>query len=369
MKTTFAVIAGFAAAASAQGVTSTITPASSAPSGCATSYSGSFQISAVNTSSISNRHHKRTADCTSNSLAITLSDGTLKDQSGRTGYIAANRQFQFDAPAQTGAIYTGGWSVCGNGSLALGGSAVFYECLSGDFYNLYDETQGEQCSQILIQTSGCSESAGPGSVGQSFDGQPTGTSFGGPSSTAGISQISDGQPQASTSAAPVSQISDGQVQASTGATVSSAAPISQISDGQVQASTSAPAVSSAAPISQISDGQVQASTSAPAVSSAAPISQISDGQVQASTSAVVSSAVISQISDGQVQATPTPVASSSVSGAVISQISDGQVQATNATVISSPTATGPVPFLGGGNSVKASGSFAAAIVALFAALL
>ncbi|PQE08486.1 covalently-linked cell wall protein [Rutstroemia sp. NJR-2017a BBW] len=335
MKTTFAVIASFAAAASAQGVTS------------------------------------RAADCTSNSLAITLSDGNIKDQSGRTGYIAANRQFQFDAPPQTGAIYTGGWSVCGNGSLALGGSAVFYECLSGNFYNLYDQTQGEQCSQILIQTSGCTAAAGPGSIGQSFDGQPTGVSLGGPSSTAAITQISDGQPQASTSAAPVSQISDGQVQASTGAAVSSAAPISQISDGQVQASTSAAVVSSAAPISQISDGQVQASTSAAAISSAAPISQISDGQVQASTSAVISSAVISQISDGQVQASPTPTASASASasGAIISQISDGQVQATNATSAYSPSSTGPAPFLGAGSSVKASGSFAAAIVALFAALL
>jgi hypothetical protein len=53
-------------------------------------------------------------------------------------YIAANYQFQFDAPPQAGAIYTTGFSLCSNNSLALGGSAIFYQCLSGSFYNLYD---------------------------------------------------------------------------------------------------------------------------------------------------------------------------------------------------------------------------------------
>jgi hypothetical protein len=65
----------------------------------------------------------------------------------------------------------------------------------------------------------------------------------------------------------VSQIGDGQVQASTAA--ATGAPVSQIPDGQVQASTSGAAVS------QIPDGQVQA---APTVS---PVAQIPDGQVQA----------------------------------------------------------------------------------------
>jgi len=83
-------------------------------------------------------------------LALTLKSGTLLDNKGRTGYIAANYQFQFDAPAQTGAIYTSGFSVCGNGSLALGGSAVFYQCLSGDFYNLYDRYWAPQCEPVTI---------------------------------------------------------------------------------------------------------------------------------------------------------------------------------------------------------------------------
>lgn len=83
-------------------------------------------------------------------LAITLEDGILKDQQGRTGYIAANYQFQFDGPPQAGAIITAGFSVCGNGSLALGGSNVFYQCLSGSFYNLYDRYWAAQCSPVTI---------------------------------------------------------------------------------------------------------------------------------------------------------------------------------------------------------------------------
>ena len=89
--------------------------------------------------------------CASNdTLALTLNEGILKDAHGRTGYIASNYQFQFDDPPQAGAIYTAGFSVCGNGSLALGGSSVFYQCLSGDFYNLYNEDWAPQCSPVTI---------------------------------------------------------------------------------------------------------------------------------------------------------------------------------------------------------------------------
>ncbi|OCK86443.1 hypothetical protein K432DRAFT_376758 [Lepidopterella palustris CBS 459.81] len=89
--------------------------------------------------------------CASNdTLELTLSNGVLKDAIGRTGYIASNYQFQFDDPPQAGAIYTSGFSVCSNGSLALGGSAVWYQCLSGDFYNLYDRYWAAQCTAVLI---------------------------------------------------------------------------------------------------------------------------------------------------------------------------------------------------------------------------
>ncbi|KAI4209791.1 MAG: hypothetical protein LQ351_007321 [Letrouitia transgressa] len=83
-------------------------------------------------------------------LQITLQDGVLKDSQGRTGYIASNFQFQFDNPPQAGAIYTSGFSACSNSSLALGGSNIFYQCRSGDFFNLYDRSWAAQCSPVTI---------------------------------------------------------------------------------------------------------------------------------------------------------------------------------------------------------------------------
>ena len=85
-------------------------------------------------------------------LELTLKDGILKDGQGRTGYIASNFQFQFDAPPQAGAIYTSGFSICSNGTLALGGSNIFYQCLSGNFYNLYDRHWAPQCSPVTIES-------------------------------------------------------------------------------------------------------------------------------------------------------------------------------------------------------------------------
>ena len=92
------------------------------------------------------------ACASSSTLELTLANGVLKDAKGRTGYIAANYQFQFDAPPQAGALVTTGFSVCGNGSLALGGTNVFYQCLSGNFYNLYDRHWAAQCSPVTINT-------------------------------------------------------------------------------------------------------------------------------------------------------------------------------------------------------------------------
>jgi len=109
--------------------------------------------SSMSASSTSSSSMYQLVACASNdTLSITLADGILHDAEGRTGYIASNYQFQFDKPAQAGAIYTAGWSVCSNGSLALGGSAVFYQCLSGGFYNLYDRSWAAQCSPVTIST-------------------------------------------------------------------------------------------------------------------------------------------------------------------------------------------------------------------------
>ncbi|KAL9085829.1 MAG: hypothetical protein Q9159_004494 [Coniocarpon cinnabarinum] len=91
-------------------------------------------------------------------LSLTLNKGVLLDNQGRTGYVASNYQFQFDKPAQAGALYTSGFSVCPQNSttqntlLALGGSTTFYQCLSGDFYNIYDRDFGAgQCSPVALQ--------------------------------------------------------------------------------------------------------------------------------------------------------------------------------------------------------------------------
>ena len=88
----------------------------------------------------------------SNNLAMTLQDGLLADSKGRVGAIVANRQFQFDGPPpQAGTIYAAGWSISSDGYLTLGDADVFYQCLSGDFYNLYDENVASQCNAVKLK--------------------------------------------------------------------------------------------------------------------------------------------------------------------------------------------------------------------------
>ncbi|KAF8247796.1 hypothetical protein K440DRAFT_681476 [Wilcoxina mikolae CBS 423.85] len=88
-----------------------------------------------------------------NKLSMNLRNSKLTDKMGRIGSIVANRQFQFDGPpAQAGAIYTAGWSICpDDATLALGLSKEFWRCLSGDFYNIYDQSIGGQCQRIFLQ--------------------------------------------------------------------------------------------------------------------------------------------------------------------------------------------------------------------------
>lgn len=277
MQTTFALAALAAvafAAPSPQGVTGDITPPGAPPAGFSESYDGKFEITVVNSTFVKRSLLPRASTCgQSGYLTLSLAGGQLTDALGRTGYIAANYQFQFDAPPQTGALYTGGFSVGANGSLALGSSAVFYECLSGDFYNLYDRSWAAQCSPILIDIIPCGGSVA-GGVGQQSDGQPTATTIG------VVTQITDGQVQATT-AIVVSEFTDGQPQV---LTVVASAPVTQISDGQIQATTG-----TAPPVTQISDGQVQATATATATpittATGAPVTQISDGQIQASATA------------------------------------------------------------------------------------
>ncbi|CAK9439534.1 uncharacterized protein LODBEIA_P36340 [Lodderomyces beijingensis] len=87
-----------------------------------------------------------------NNLIVTLHKGLLTDSHGRVGAIVANRQFQFDGPPpQAGSIYAAGWSISKDGYLTLGDSDKFYQCKSGDFYNLYDQNVAAQCSGVKLK--------------------------------------------------------------------------------------------------------------------------------------------------------------------------------------------------------------------------
>ncbi|KAL1869454.1 hypothetical protein VTK73DRAFT_3099 [Phialemonium thermophilum] len=271
MKTTTLALASLVGAATAR----VVVQRDSAPADCKASYDGKFEITSVNikTGKRDFDAEKRDACSGDTSLVLTLKDGTLLDAKGRTGYIASNYQFQFDAPPQENAITTSGFSVCSNGSLALGASTTFYKCQSGSFFNLYDRHWAAQCSPVgisVIPCGGASSSSSAGEVGQQGDGQVVGTQL---VPTTVVVPISDGQVQVITTQAPVPicQIGDGQVQAHTTpcASITSApkppptptgAPIGQTSDGQVQVpgtgATYQPAPTGQ-PIGQTSDGQVQ----------------------------------------------------------------------------------------------------------------
>ena len=138
-------------------------------------------------------------------------DSVFKDSEGRIGEIVANHQFQFDAQPQAGYISTGPWSVCSNGSIALGGSTFFYQCeKEPNVYDIYDNTLDPS------SLAGCE--------GVTIDIIP---SDGTTTSTASASQATDGQPQASSATQAATQLSEGQPQVGSATTK----PASQLSDG------------------------------------------------------------------------------------------------------------------------------------------
>ncbi|GAV56231.1 hypothetical protein ZYGR_0BA01370 [Zygosaccharomyces rouxii] len=105
------------------------------------------------TSEVSSSDPVKAVSCKNNgTLGVTLKDGVLTDTKGRIGSIVSNHQFQFDGPPpQAGAIYAGGWSISQEGNLAIGDVETFYQCLSGDFYNIYDENLGDQCHPVHLE--------------------------------------------------------------------------------------------------------------------------------------------------------------------------------------------------------------------------
>lgn len=243
---TFVALAALVALvlATPQGVTQSIKPDGANPDGCMATYNGQFEVT-IATVNAKRDLALQKRDCSGSGLLVaTLQDGVLKDSQGRTGYIADNYQFQFDAPPQAGAIVTAGFAVCGNGSLALGPSSVFYQCASGSFSNLYDRSWAAHCGPIHVNVIPCGGASNvgqkpDGQVGQIPDGQIIGTTM---KHTTVVTVIADGQPQviATEIPVPLCQIGDGQVQAHTTPCAempiptATGAPVSQISDGQIQ---------------------------------------------------------------------------------------------------------------------------------------
>ncbi|CAF9912435.1 MAG: hypothetical protein GOMPHAMPRED_007659 [Gomphillus americanus] len=228
MKYSFAyTLAAIAIGVNGQGAPAGLAPSEPAPAGCVSSGTGSYEVTIVKPAPAAKRDiEERDLACGADALVVQLAGGVLTDNKGRIGSIVANRQFQFDGPpAQTGAIFDAGFSICPNTSIAIGPTTNFFQCLSGSFFNLYDQPAESNCSLVNLQVTQCTPGSGTGSssvISQGGDGQPTA------SSAPYVSQTSDGQVQA-TSAAVVSQQSDGQP------TASSAGVVSQISDGQPQA--------------------------------------------------------------------------------------------------------------------------------------
>ncbi|KAI5960268.1 hypothetical protein CANMA_004048 [Candida margitis] len=127
------------------------TVAAESKAAATTASDGQAQESGVSTDSSSDSSILQ-ACSSSNNLVMTLEDSVLTDSKGRIGAIVANRQFQFDGPPpQSGSIYAAGWSISNDGYLTLGDSKVFYQCLSGDFYNLYDENVAAQCNAVKLK--------------------------------------------------------------------------------------------------------------------------------------------------------------------------------------------------------------------------
>jgi hypothetical protein len=329
MKYTLSLLA-LAVAVRGDAVTATIPPTDPAPAGFSPDFDGAFQISAVSLNADLSRKAKREVEkraCFApGSLTITLEGGVLVDSQNRTGYVASNYQFQFDGPPQDGAIYTGGFSVGANNTLALGGSAVFYECLSGDFYNLYDRTWAEQCSPVVIEVISCSGSTD--------------------------------------AAAPITEYIDGQPQVPTATPTAAGCVVSEYLDGQIQVTTCVPSVptapvttaSSACFVTQISDGQIQ-------VNACSDVSEAT-GPTPATTAPVTKAT----------PATTTKVTPPAVTSVIVPVKGSNTTIVTSATPKTSITGTTTAPATpiatGSANSVLVGGSsFIAAVVALAAAAL
>ena len=102
-----------------------------------------------------------TLQCDTNGVILHFdSDGLLRDQLNRIGYIADNFQFQFDLPVQSGGYGEKDFGKykdpkTGDVFLTWRGSSDFYKCQSGNFDNLYSQSIGGQCMPTRIMIFHC----------------------------------------------------------------------------------------------------------------------------------------------------------------------------------------------------------------------
>lgn len=290
-----------AVTAAPQGVTDKLTPTGAAPAGCTGSFDGKFEITVAKVTKEKRSIPEKRATCGSEgTLVVTLEDGTALDGQGRTGYIASNYQFQFDAPAQAGALFTSGFSVCEDNIVALGSSKTFYQCLSGDFYNLYDRTWAPQCEPVSIIAIPCGS---VDSAGQASDGQVIGTTV---IQTTIITAIGDGQAQVITTTVPVP-------------IYSTYVPVSEHSDGQIQVTTTASVpqstvVATPIPLPTPTETETAAPPPPPPATTSfipSPTTSISVPASSSSSSSVEVSTITTPVASPSTSSAPAPPASTS----------------------------------------------------------
>ncbi|KAF4969933.1 hypothetical protein FSARC_2919 [Fusarium sarcochroum] len=240
MRTSLAFLALAASAfAAPQPAGDDVKPKDGPPKGCRISYGSKFEVTIFKPGNSKRDFSERSCNG-EGVLVLTLNDGVLTDAQDRTGYISESYQFQFDKPAQAGAIYTSGFSVCSNGTLAFGPSAIFWQCKSGDFYNLYDRNWAEQCEPVEFGVMPCGGKSKTAPKKRIVGNKVVATTV--------VTVVSDGTTKEvpTTIAVPMCQIGDGQVQVRTTPCddmelpIITAPPVSQVSDGKLQIPTTAP---------------------------------------------------------------------------------------------------------------------------------
>lgn len=382
MKSTFALLSLFGTVALAGGVTDEIAPDDSYPQGCSKAFSGNFQVTVATIKEAAKRdvhqHMKRDSCGSDGALLLTLEDGVLTDAKNRTGYIASNYQFQFDGPPQAGAIYTAGFSICGNDSLALGDSTTWYQCKSGDFYNLYDRNWAAQCEPVQIIAMSCGD-ASSGGADESSDGQVVATQV---ITTTIVKPLSDGQPQVLTTTIPVPicQIGDGQIQGHTTpcasitpttaatATPNTGVPVSQFSDGQIQVTTPAPTATEPA---TTAPAATEPATTAPAATEPATTeaATATPGTTEQATTPAVTAPVGSAttpVASGSFKTTTSKGGNSTVQTGTGS----GSASVTGTDITTAPGSSASTTAVGVSEGLRISaGSMAAVAASIFAAYM